>query len=59
MLSEEERKNNKILAEERRKKNLENLRNAYEKRKNELEDKKRNLMIDYENNPDKRDKLTL
>ena len=59
MLSEEERKKNKILAEERRKKNLENLRNAYEKRKNELEDKKRNLMIDYENHPDKRDKLTL
>ena len=61
MLSEEERKRIKyyMKKEERRKKNLENLRNAYEKRKNELEDKKRNIMIDYENHPDKRDKLTL
>jgi hypothetical protein len=39
MLSEEERKKNKILAEERKKKNLENLRNAYEKKKNELHKK--------------------
>jgi len=45
--------------EERKKKAIENLRNQYEKRKNELEDKKRSLMKEYENFPEKRDKLNL
>ena len=41
------------------KKIIENLRNKYEQRKNELENKKRLLMKEYENFPEKRDKLTL
>ena len=41
------------------KKMIENLRNKYEQRKNELENKKRLLMKEYENFPEKRDKLNL
>ena len=41
------------------KKIIENLRNKYEQRKNELENKKRLLMKEYENFPEKRDKLNL